>query len=323
MEDSKKINFKKYSSLEGDASFRKFYRKKNTKGTSIIVFAHKEKEKNLLDYASVNKLLNINGILVPNLISENYKKNFIEIDDLGNKTVFSELKKKNNSKVFFLILKKLIKIQNIKTNKIKNFQNKFYKIKKYTNKTLIDEAKLFLNWYLPDYYKGKKGEYIKKKFLKIFINMCKNLKNENNTFVHRDFHVSNIMIYKKKLFIIDSQDALFGNIAYDLASLIDDVRIRTSKKIKKMIYEKYFLINKKKINKKNFNNDFLILSILRNFKIIGIFKRLHKRDKKKTYLKLIPYAWKLIEERIEESKDFKHLKSNIDMYFPKEFRYKL
>ena len=153
--------------------------------------------------------------------------------------------------------------------------------------------------------------------------MCKNLKNENNTFVHRDFHVSNIMIYKKKLFIIDSQDALFGNIAYDLASLIDDVRIKTSKKIKKTIYEKYFLINKKKINKKNFNNDFLILSILRNFKIIGIFKRLHKRDKKKTYLKLIPYAWKLIEERVEERKDFKYLKINIDKYFPKEVRYKL
>ena len=153
--------------------------------------------------------------------------------------------------------------------------------------------------------------------------MCKNLKNENNTFVHRDFHVSNIMIYKKKLFIIDSQDALFGNIAYDLASLIDDVRIKTSKKIKKIIYEKYFLINKQKINKKNFNNDFLILSILRNFKIIGIFKRLHKRDKKKTYLKLIPYAWKLIEERVEERKDFKYLKINIDKYFPKEVRYKL
>ena len=59
--------------------------------------------------------------------------------------------KKNNSKVFILNLKKLIKIQNIKINKIKNFQNKFYKIKKYTNKILIDEAKLFLNWYLPEY----------------------------------------------------------------------------------------------------------------------------------------------------------------------------
>ena len=107
MEDSKKISFKKYSSLEGDASFRKFYRKKNTKGTSIIVFANKEKEKNLLDYASVNKLLNINGILVPNLISENYRKNFIEIDDLGNKTVFSELKKKKQQQGIFFNPKKI------------------------------------------------------------------------------------------------------------------------------------------------------------------------------------------------------------------------
>ena len=49
------------------------------------------------------------NITCPNLISENYKKNFIEIDDLGDKTVFSELKK-NNSKVFVSILKKLIKI---------------------------------------------------------------------------------------------------------------------------------------------------------------------------------------------------------------------
>ena len=30
-------------------------------------------------------------------------------------------------------------------------------------------------------------------------------------------------------------------------------------------------------------------------KIIGIFTRLAVRDKKKIYLKLIPYTWKLIE----------------------------
>ena len=319
------LDKKNLKEIKGDASFRFFYRKKDKKKNSIIVYAKKEKKKNLLIYDCINKLLIKNKIKAPKLYNENYKKNFIEIEDFGDETLYKILnnKKKNKIILFKKVISLLINIQKIKKKEIKNFQNKFYKIKKYTNKILIDEAKLFLNWYLPDYYKGKKREYIKKKFLKIFSNMCKNLKNENNTFVHRDFHVSNIMIYKKKLFIIDSQDALFGNIAYDLASLIDDVRIKTSKKIKKTIYEKYFLINKKKINKKNFNNDFLILSILRNFKIIGIFKRLHKRDKKKTYLKLIPYAWKLIEERVEERKDFKYLKINIDKYFPKEVRYKI
>ena len=323
MENSKITNFKKYVMLKGDASLRKFYRKKNKKGTSIIVFATKDKEKNLLDYVSVNKLLNKNGILAPNLISENYNNNFIEIEDLGNKTVFNILKKNNKYKIFLNILKKLIKIQKIKTKKIKNFKNGFFKIKEYSNKIIIDEAKLFLDWYLPDYYRKKKAEIIKKKFLNIFRKMCNQLKNKNNIFVHRDFHVSNIMIHKKNFFIIDSQDALFGNITYDLASLIDDVRIKTSKKFKDKIYRQYFLLNKKKINREYFKNDFLILSILRNFKIIGIFKRLDKRDNKRKYLKLIPYAWKLIEERMDERENFRDLKSNINKYFPKDIRYKL
>ena len=57
-------------------------------------------------------------------------------------------------------------------------------------------------------------------------------------------------------------------------------------------------IEQKKLSKHKFKNDFEILSILRNLKIIGIFTRLALRDGKKGYLKLIPEAWKLINLRI-------------------------
>ena len=63
--------------IQGDASFRSFYRKKNNKRNSIIVYAKKEKEKNLLIYDAVNSLLIENKILAPKLYKENYKKNFI------------------------------------------------------------------------------------------------------------------------------------------------------------------------------------------------------------------------------------------------------
>jgi hypothetical protein len=55
-------------------------------------------------------------------------------------------------------------------------------------------------------------------------------------------------------------------------------------------------------------------------KIIGIFTRLAVRDKKKIYLKLIPYAWKLIELRIKGNKIFDDLKKILDFYFSKEMR---
>ena len=68
-----------------------------------------------------------------------------------------------------------------------------------------------------------------------------------------------------------------------------------------------------------FKNDFEILSILRNLKIIGIFTRLAVRDGKKKYLKLIPYTWKLISMRVNGNDLFEDLKKLLKKNFKKEF----
>ena len=317
------MNFEsKLVPIKADASFRKFYRKKIKKKSSIIVYAEKEKIQNLLNYDSVNKLLLQKNINAPRLLSENFNQNLIEIDDLGTKTILDILKKKNTNKlkIYKKILVILIKLQKIKLKKIKNFKKKFYKIPIYSNKLIFNEANLFLDWYIPKILNKNKKLKIKKELKKIITSLIKKIQLPNTTFVHRDFHVSNLMIKKNKISVIDSQDAVYGNIAYDLASLIDDVRLKTSKNIKEMIYQSYLNLNKKKINKIKFKNDFEILSVLRNLKIIGIFTRLAIRDKKKIYLKLIPYAWNLIELRLKNNVIFKDLKYCLDVNFPKKIR---
>ena len=307
------MNLNKYKKLSGDASFRSFYRTKN----SIIVHSKKNKISNLLIYDAVNKLLNRNKIIAPKLISNHYSKNFIEIEDFGDETVFNLISRNKRGKVlvFKKILNLLIKIQKIKNVKIKTFKKKYYQIPNYTNKKLLDEAGLFYEWYLKKNLNLKNRKKIKLELNNIFKKLLNKLELKKNVFVHRDFHISNIMVNNNKLALIDSQDAVFGNQAYDLASLIDDVRIETSLKFKKELLKEYFKINKN-INKKKLINDFEILSVLRNFKIIGIFKRLSIRDKKHKYLKLIPYAWKLINNRINNS-NFKELNS-----FLKKLKYK-
>jgi len=317
------MNFEsKLVPIKADASFRKFYRKKIKKKSSIIVYAEKEKIQNLLNYDSVNKLLLQKNINAPRLLSENFNQNLIEIDDLGTKTILDILKKKNANKlkIYKKILVILIKLQKIKLKKIKNFKKKFYKIPIYSNKLIFNEANLFLDWYIPKIINKNKKLKIKKELKKIITSLIKKIQLPNTTFVHRDFHASNLMIKKNKISVIDSQDAVYGNIAYDLASLIDDVRLKTSKNIKEMIYQSYLNLNKKKINKIKFKNDFEILSVLRNLKIIGIFTRLAIRDKKKIYLKLIPYAWNLIELRLKNNVIFKDLKYCLDVNFSKKIR---
>ena len=311
----------KLTKLKGDASFRSFFRKKENSNSTIVVYAKKEKFKNLLVYDAINKIFKKNKILAPKLYSQKYNKNLIEIEDFGDQTIFKILKKKSSNKLkyFKQIIKLLIQIQSIKSRKVKNFRNRNYSIPKYKKNILINEANLFCDWYVKKNLSKSRGKKFSKNFRKIVKNLTFGLKLKDDILVHRDFHVSNLILVNNQIGIIDSQDALIGNRAYDLASLIDDVRLKTSISIKKKILNLY-LKKQKKIDIKKFINDFEILSILRNLKIIGIFTRLAVRDGKKNYLKLIPYAWELINMRIHQNHAFIDLRNLLTQNFKKKIK---
>jgi len=315
----------KILSIAGDASFRTFYRLALNKSSKIIVLAKKEKYQNLVAYSSINKFLNNNKILTPKLYAHNYPKGIIVIEDFGDLSFYKILlKKKNKLPIYRKLVDLLLKIQKIKPKiKIKNINNGSHIIDKYSNKYLFKESNLFFDWYLPLFLNKKKVSNIKKRTNKILSKIYKKLNFSNSHFVHRDYHAQNLMKVGKKIGVIDSQDALIGNPAYDLVSLIDDVRIKTSIKLKNQIYS-YYLKKTSKIyknNSKKFLEDFKILSVQRNLKIIGIFSRLFIRDKKKQYLKFIPYTWQLLEMRMD-SEIFSELKKILNSNIPRKFKNK-
>ena len=173
--------------------------------------------------------------------------------------------------------------------------------------------------------KNNQAIKIKKILKKKLQILYKKIKFKNNIFVHRDFHVSNLMKINNQIGVIDSQDAIIGNPTYDLASLIDDVRIKTSNQLKNDVLNYY--LNKcsqtYRRKKNDFIHDFNILSVQRNLKIIGIFSRLFKRDKKKQYLKLIPYTWKLLELRLKDKKVFGEINTILNQFISSKTRKKI
>ncbi len=140
----------KLKKIKGDASNRKFFRKIDKESSSVLVFAKKDKIKNLLIYDAVNKVLNKNKILAPKLYIENYKKNYLEIEDFGNSTILKIINKNQVNKFFYFkrIIETLNKIQVIKDRNIRTFRKQNYMIPKYDNQILIREANLFSEWYL-------------------------------------------------------------------------------------------------------------------------------------------------------------------------------
>ena len=291
----------KLKKISGDASYREYYRLKKNKKTSIIVFAKQEKYKNLIVYSAVNKILNKNNILAPRLLNFFVKENIIEISDLGEKSFLTFIKnKKNKSNEYKKLIDLIIKMQKIKLKNNYKFKNFYIKFNKYTINELNKETDLFFDWYIKFFIKNKSIKNIKKIFKKELNIIYKKIYLKNNYFIHRDFHASNIMLTNKKLSVIDSQDAIIGNPLYDVVSLIDDVRIKLPINLQNNLYNYYIDNSKLKSEDKiSLKNDFDILSVQRNLKILGIFVRLYKRDQKPNYLKYLPYTWSLIERRMK------------------------
>lgn len=311
LEDLKNNKLKK---VAGDASFRSFYRFQDKNKNFILIHCRKQKEINLQQYSKINSFLRSYNLLAPNTFKLDLKLNYMIIEDLGDKTYFDLISKdKNKLRHYKKIVDTLIKVQSIKIN----LASKKIIKKSYTKNILFKESNLFFEWYATQHVNKNKIKNFKKDINIILSKIFSKITFANNYFVHRDFHVSNLMSFKKKVGIIDSQDALIGNPAYDILSLIDDVRIKTSNKLKEQIL-KYYLSKANKnfsLNQTAFQNDFDILSVQRSLKIIGIFYRLHLRDGKKHYLPLIPYAWSLLHRRLRNP-IFNELNKVLNHYLP-------
>jgi len=316
----------KIKKISGDASFREFYKiEKNSKFT-ILVKANKDKFRNLIIYAAINELLIKNKIKAPKLVQEYFAKNMMEIENLGNHSFLEHIKnKKNKFNDYKKLIELIIKIQKINFKTYIKFRNNKIRVKKHNLLELHKESDLFFDWYLKNNSKKIEFKKNKKKIKKELNVLYKKLYFQEMCFVHRDFHASNIIVKNKKFGLIDSQDALRGNLLYDVASLIDDVRIKLPIKLKSSLFS-YYLSKTSKIKNNTekllAQNDFDILSVQRNLKILGIFVRLFKRDHKLSYLKYLPYIWKLLELRLKNP-IFINLKNLLNKAVPMKNRKKV
>ena len=286
--------------IQGDASFRKYFRIYHKNDSYILAFAEKEKKSNILNYILINKFLITKGINSPRVIDYNYKNGLALLEDFGDKTYLQLINKsKNKFKIYKSLIRYLVKLQSIKV------EQNIFRFKKYNFKILKKEIDLFFIWYLPHVLKIRTNPKILK-LRRLLLSILKVNSFKNSYFVHRDFHISNLMAYRSgsqnKIGVIDSQDALIGSKAYDVVSIIDDVRIKTDFNLKQKLFNFYLSLatREKNFNIQQFKKEFSILSVQRAMKIIGIFSRLFKRDKKNRYLKLIPYTWTILNKRLED-----------------------
>ena len=283
--------------IETDASFRKYYR--INKNNVLIMDAPNERGESVKSFQIIDKILSEMGISVPAIHCIDEKNGFILLEDLGDQ-VFSRILNSDNEYELYknaIAVLAHIYLESIK----KKFDSN--NIHYYSIDTLIEETSLFYEWFLKKHCKISLANEEKIEYQEILKKIFNEINFTSSALVLRDYHVDNLILLKNRkginqVGVIDFQDALIGSNAYDLVSLIEDVRRPIKTTLKEKLIEEY--IDLTGYDLRRLLQEMRYFSIQRNLKIIGIFSRLKYRDGKPQYMELINNAWNFIYSHLED-----------------------
>jgi N-acetylmuramate 1-kinase len=285
-----------------DASFRRYFRIVSSNQSYILMDAPPEKENSKPFVEIANVLFNA-GLNVPKIHKADFKKGFLLLSDLGNKTYLDELNQQNASLLYRDAYLALIKIQ-------KNADTQ--SLKPYNDSLLMKELSLFPDWYLKLHKSYQMNDSEKNILGLTFDLLIKNINSHTQVFVHRDFHSRNLMFCNGDLGenpgILDFQDAVKGSIVYDLVSLFKDAYIVwKEEEIMDWLIRYWEKAKQNKLKVQDdfaeFYRDFEWMGVQRHLKVLGIFARLNYRDHKANYLSDLPAVENYLRRACERYKD--------------------
>jgi aminoglycoside/choline kinase family phosphotransferase len=291
--------------IAGDASFRSYYRIFCADKNLILMFAPPQFE-DVAPFIKIDKFLVENNFSAPKILAIDLENGFLLLEDLGDDTYNRVLQKNYSKELEFDLYKNAVDCL-IELQQKPNPQD----VAPYNNAVLFREMMLFIDWYLPLQKKLislKQKAHFKFLCFQLFDLLSKEKRfqlvdwknNAKQVLVLRDYHADNLMNLEEranhqKVGLLDFQDALIGSKAYDLVSLLEDARRDVNLGVKDKVLN-YFL-EKSGVDKESFMQDYEILSLQRNLKIVGIFSRLSMRDHKHQYLDLLPRVLNFVEAR--------------------------
>lgn len=270
---------------------------------------------NLQKYINILSFLKKNNINVPQI--KKIYNNFIILQNLGSKSLFNIYLKlrenrKNLNKIKFkyeLTLKEISKLYKIDIKK-KYKELKKVGIRDFNLKVLKWEWQYFIENYAIN-YKGLNNFKIHKLYLlsEEIINTCYNIIKIYPTLIHRDLQSTNIIFYKNKPYLIDTQGIMISNFLYDLASLLEDPYIKLPYRFKLELLNYFFEINH---FLKDYSKYYKYFKIQRLVQVLGAFSYLSIHKKKLFFIKQLNNIFNLLDNLKHEMDPWDYLWEDLE-----------
>jgi aminoglycoside/choline kinase family phosphotransferase len=270
-----------------DASFRRYFRVTRGDDSYIVMDAPPEKE-NLGPFVSVSRALLGIGLNAPVVLAQDSHNGFLLLSDLGTRQYLDELVTDAAAdRLYADALRALRIMQTAGTALARD-------LPPYGHALLMREMELLPQWFLGAHLGLEISADERGMLDRLFESLAQSALAQPAAFVHRDYHSRNLLVTQENNpGILDFQDAVWGSVTYDLASLLKDCyvawpapRVRAwALQHRERLLAEGLPAGK---SEAEFIQWFDLVGLQRHIKVLGIFARLYYRDGKSQYLKDLP-----------------------------------
>jgi aminoglycoside/choline kinase family phosphotransferase len=264
--------------LTPDASTRKYYRIGWKKRTAVAAVYPEPFDPEFHPYLDVTRLFLECDIPVPEIYAVDGNAGIIVQEDLGDRQLFHVYDEESEDDCDEYKEQAIALIA-----KIQKATDHAYKTQSIASRLAFDEAKLSweLDFFFEHYFGSLRGENLRHAEvaeLKVELNdIAAELAAAPRVLCHRDYHASNLMIDKKKrIRIVDHQDARMGPATYDLVSFLLDRQPCLPSLAELRAHRLFFLEERRllglgSIDPDDFAQEFRLMTIQRGLKATGTF----------------------------------------------------
>jgi aminoglycoside/choline kinase family phosphotransferase len=266
-----------------DASFRRYFRITLASCTRIAMDAPPERE-DCGPFVRVAQLMRDAGVHVPEVLAADLDRGFLLLSDLGSTTYLQALTPANADALFGDAIAALVTWQRASRPDV---------LPTYDRALLQREMDLFPEWYVGRHLGLVLSEAQRATLVRINGLLADSALAQPAVFVHRDYMPRNLMVSAPNPGVLDFQDAVYGPITYDVASLFRDAFVSWPEERVSDWAVRYWEQARRAQLPVDADFDAFYralewMGLQRHLKVLGIFARIQYRDGKPGYLEDTP-----------------------------------
>ena len=284
-----------HAPLAGDASNRRYERLTDPDSgrTAVLMDAPPDKGEDVAPFVRVSEYLRSIGLSAPEIYAEDSEYGFLLLEDLGDDLFARVLKKKPDLEraLYDAATDVLVHLHAAPSLSLDSYDPAL--MTEYAALSFTKYAQGILGTHDPD---------ARSRFELRFADILHRETGGTRVVVQRDYHAENLIWLPKRegiarVGLLDFQSAMLCHPAYDLMSLLQDVRRTVPIGIEMRMIDRY--ISATGVDAHDFRTAYSVLGVQRNLRILGGFARLATDYGKPHYVDLIPAAWTHLMRNLE------------------------